>query len=350
MDQAGSAMRDVLLMRRALTLAAQGPLGDPNPRVGAVILDRDGRVAGEGYHRGAGTPHAEGAALAVAGERARGGTCYVTLEPCNHVGRTGACTAALLDAGVARVVVAMADPNPTASGGRLALTRAGVTVETGLLGAESEALNAAWLASVRLGRPFVTWKVASTLDGRIAAADATSQWITGPEARADVHELRATVGAVLVGTGTAFADDPALTVRRPDGEPADRQPLRAVMGLRAEEIPGDARLRDDQAETLVLSTQDPHEALAALTARDVHHVLLEGGGTLAAAFWRAGLVDEVVAYLAPVLLGAGRTSLSDFGITTIDDATRLHIDDVALIGADVRITARPTQRSGAKET
>ena len=205
------------LMRRALELAALGPVADPNPRVGAVVTATDGRVVGEGFHRGAGHPHAEVEALALAGENANGGTAWVTLEPCDHTGRTGPCSRALLDAGVNRVVFGQADPNPQAAGGAARLRAGGVAVEGGVLVEEARELNRAWTFAVTRGRPRVVWKFAATLDGRSAAADGTSQWITGPAARADVHRLRAESGAIMVGTGTVLADDPSLTVRRPDG-------------------------------------------------------------------------------------------------------------------------------------
>ncbi len=327
--------RDVDVMRAALELAAAGPVADPNPRVGAVVVDLAGQVVGRGFHAGAGTAHAEVVALAQAGERAAGGTAYVTLEPCAHTGRTGPCADALLAAGVARVVVAARDPNPVASGGAERLRDAGVEVATGLLEDEAEALNAAWTFAVRHQRPMVTWKLASTLDGRAAAADGTSRWVTGAAARADVHDLRAACDAVLVGTGTVLADDPSLTARHPDGALRPTQPTRVVMGLRP--VPHGARVLDEDAPTVVLPTHDPCEALDTLWQKDIHHVLLEGGPTLAAAFVRAGLVDEVVAYVAPVLLGAGPASVADLGITTIADALRLDLRDVTLVGADVRV-------------
>ncbi|WP_392541927.1 bifunctional diaminohydroxyphosphoribosylaminopyrimidine deaminase/5-amino-6-(5-phosphoribosylamino)uracil reductase RibD [Oryzobacter telluris] len=332
------------LMQRALDAARLGPESDPNPRVGCVVTDRGGRVIGIGHHRGAGTPHAEVDALARAGEAARGGTALVTLEPCDHTGRTGPCTDALLAAGVARVRYAVADPDPTAAGGAAHLGAAGVDVAEvadPAVRAEAEALNATWLHARRTGRPFVTWKTATTLDGRTAAPDGTSRWITGAEARADVHALRSRVGAVLVGTGTALADDPALTVRDADGHPAAHQPWRVVAGTRA--LPEDARLLDDSAPTLVVASRDPREVLDALVERGVHHLLLEGGATLAAAFLRAGLVDEVVAYVAPTLLGAGPSAVGDLGIGTIADALHLETTDVTVLGGDVRITARPVR-------
>ena len=335
---------DVALMRRALELAARGPLGDPNPRVGAVIIDEGGMVVGEGFHEGAGTPHAEVMALRQAGTAARAGTAVVTLEPCAHTGRTGPCTQALIQAGVARVVFAQSDPTPSARGGRTLLEAAGIHTTGGVLDEESTALNDAWTFSFVHGRPKVTWKFAATLDGRSAATDGTSRWITGPLARADVHRLRAQCDAILVGTGTVIADDPVLTARGPDGSTTGRQPLRVVMGLRP--IPEIARVRDVAAPTLQLATHDPAQALKALNEQDIHHVWLEGGPTVAAAFLQAGLVDEVIAYLAPALLGAGSPALGDIGIRTIDQALRLTAQEVTTIGPDIRIRASIAMPNG----
>ena len=332
--------REVEAMRRALALAASpdAPVG-PNPRVGCVLLSADGLVVGEGHHRGAGTPHAEIDALRAAGDAARGATAVVTLEPCDHTGRTGPCSVALLDAGVVRVVHAQSDPNPVAAGGARRLREAGVEVVGGVLAEQAEALNETWTFAMTHGRPFVTWKAAATLDGRVAAADGTSRWITSSAARADVHALRARCDAVVVGTGTVLVDDAHLAVRR-DGVTASRdtQPLRVVVGLR--DIPPTARVRDDSAPTLVLRERDPHAVLAALAARDCQHVLLEGGPTLAAAFVRAGLVDAVRWYVAPALLGSGEPALADSGIDSLSAALRLRVVDVARVGDDVRIDAR----------
>lgn len=324
-------------MLRALVAAANGPENDANPRVGCVLVDPDGALVAEGWHDGAGTPHAEAAALAAAGAGAAGCTAYVTLEPCHHTGRTAPCSNALVAAGVARVVYAVSDPNVAAAGGAAWLATQGVAVEAGVLAAEGTALNRTWLHRIRTGLPWVTWKVATTLDGRSAAADGTSQWITGPEARADVHEQRARCGAIVVGTGTALTDDPQLTARRPDGTLHARQPLRVVMGQR--DLPDTARVFDDTAPTVHLRTRIPHQVLTDLSAREIHHVWLEGGPTVAAAFLADGLVNEVVAYVAPVLLGSGRPSVSDLGITTIADALRLEPTDTRIVGHDVRITA-----------
>lgn len=338
-------------MHRALALAetVRGSTS-PNPAVGAVILAADGTLAGEGATAPAGGPHAEVRALRAAGPAARGGTAVVTLEPCAHTGRTGPCTDALVAAGVVRVVYAVDDPNPQAAGGAEQLRGAGIEVVSGaqVHAAESGALRP-WLHAVRAGRPFVTWKYAATLDGRVAAADRTSRWITGPVARADVHRLRAEVDAILVGSGTVLADDPQLSVR--DGDRVlDRQPLRVVLDRR-HRIPDDARILDATAETLVLDTAAPQFALKALHDRGVRHVLLEGGPTLAGAFVEARCVDEVVAYLAPTLLGAGPHVLGDAGIGTLADAALLDVESVSRLGTDVKIVARPRWADGtAPET
>jgi diaminohydroxyphosphoribosylaminopyrimidine deaminase/5-amino-6-(5-phosphoribosylamino)uracil reductase len=331
---------DTTWLRRALELAARGPWPDPNPRVGCVLVAPDGSVVGEGFHRGAGTPHAEVAALTAAGDAARGATAYVSLEPCAHTGHTGPCAEALAKSGVTRVVFAQADPNPAAAGGADLLRAARVEVVGGVRAGEAEALNERWTRTILLGRPLVTWKFAATLDGRSAAADGTSRWITGPAARADVHRLRAECDAVVVGMGTVLADDPALTVRPDPGH----QPLRVVVGPE-DRIPAGARVLDDAAETLVLTERDtgrhaPEGVLRVLHERGVVSVLLEGGPTLAAAFLSAGLVDRVVAYVAPALLGAGPATVADLGVGTITDALRLRLCEVMQVGDDVRLTLR----------
>lgn len=324
----------------------RGPEVDPNPRVGAVILDAGGQLAGVGHHAGAGSAHAEVMALAAAGDRARGGIAYITLEPCAHHGRTPPCAQALLAAGVASVIFAVADPGRSSGGGAERLRQAGVQVQgppevPAEVISAAEALAQPWLDAVRAGRPQVVWKFAATLDGRSAAADGSSRWITSPAARADVHDLRARCGAVVAGTGTILADDPALTARHPDGSLRDRQPLRVVVGRR--DLPPTARVLDASATTLQLRTTDPADVLAELGDRQVHRVLLEGGPRLAGAFLRAGLVDEVVAYLAPALLGSGPPALGDAGVGTIADILRLHTLNVTPIGPDLRITARPAR-------
>ncbi|MGW1979887.1 bifunctional diaminohydroxyphosphoribosylaminopyrimidine deaminase/5-amino-6-(5-phosphoribosylamino)uracil reductase RibD [Streptomyces sp. NPDC001889] len=351
---------DTTAMRRAIALAARG-LGftRPNPVVGCVIADASGETAGTGYHQRAGGPHAEVHALRAAGERARGGTAYVTLEPCNHTGRTGPCAQALIDAGVSRVVYAVGDPDPQATGGAATLRAAGLRVESGLLAEEAEAGNAAWLTSVRLRRPHVLWKYAASLDGRIAARDGSSRWITSAEARADVHRLRAEADAVLVGSGTLRADDPHLAVRGVEGAV---QPLRVVLDTHAT-IRATARVLDDAAPTLIAVGEGAdtghlpgvdiarlpagdrglavHGLLDELHRRGIRSVLLEGGPTLAGAFVAAGAVDKVVGYIAPVLLGAGPAALADAGISAIGEALRLQTTETLRIGPDLRITAVP---------
>ncbi len=343
-------------LARAVELAARGLMTvSPNPVVGCVVLGADGAAVGEGWHERSGGPHAEVVALGVAGERARGGTAVVTLEPCSHTGRTGPCTAALRDAGVARVVFAVADPTPDAAGGGQVLRDAGIEVLSGDGAAwadGAERVNERWLTAVRCGRPHTTWKYAATLDGRSAAPDGSSRWITGPDARAEVHRMRALADAVLVGVGTVLADDPSLTVRGPGGEPAlppHQQPLRVVADTHGR-TPAGARVRDDAAPAWVataaeLGSQDGrldlHALMAALAARGVRSVLTEGGPVLAAALLRAGLVDRVTAYLAPALLGGdGRGALGALGIVSMGGIVRLDLDDVARVGGDVRISSR----------
>ncbi|WP_223167291.1 bifunctional diaminohydroxyphosphoribosylaminopyrimidine deaminase/5-amino-6-(5-phosphoribosylamino)uracil reductase RibD [Nonomuraea sp. SYSU D8015] len=436
--------QDAAHMARAVELAARGHgTTSPNPVVGCVVLDAAGAVAGEGFHAYAGGPHAEVVALSQAGERARGGTAYVTLEPCDHTGRTGPCSRALLDAGIARVVVAVADPSPKAAGGAARLRAAGVAVTMGVLSAAAERVNEEWLTYARLGRSHVTWKFAATLDGRSAAEDGTSQWITSAEARADVHRLRAAADAIVAGIGTVLADDPRLTARPApapwpgsvarsslDGDrdgstrsdtavaaapgaaarvgaggageadtvraapPAEtgaagvgassprgtdaaqalnagrvvgagggangRVPLRVVVDTEARTPPG-ARVLDDEAPTLIAVAEgvgtelkadllrlprhgdglDLHALLRELAAREVVSVFLEGGPTLAGSFLRQGLVDRVVAYVAPALLGSGRSALGAAGVGTIGRMHRLTFDEISPIGPDVRLIARP---------
>jgi diaminohydroxyphosphoribosylaminopyrimidine deaminase/5-amino-6-(5-phosphoribosylamino)uracil reductase len=343
------AERGAMARARALGAAVLGSTS-PNPAVGAVVLAADGTVAGEGATSPPGGPHAEVRALAEAGERARGGTAVVTLEPCAHTGRTGPCADALLAAGIARVVVAVPEPTELAGGGAGRLTAAGVDVELGVEQAAAEAgALAPWLTGVREHRPQVVWKVAATLDGRVAAADGTSRWITGPEARAAVHRLRATCDAVVVGSGTALTDDPQLTVRDDAGRPAARQPLRVVVDRRGR-LPATARVRDDAAPTHLSAAGSPAELLAELFARDARRVLLEGGPTLAAAFLRDGLVDEAVVHLAPKLLGAGPSLVGDLGIPAISGALPFSVRDVTLVGGDVQVRLRPTRHTGGGES
>jgi diaminohydroxyphosphoribosylaminopyrimidine deaminase/5-amino-6-(5-phosphoribosylamino)uracil reductase len=298
-----------------------------------VILDAVGTIVGRGCTGPApGSPHAEVAALADAGAAARGGTAVVTLEPCRHVGRTGPCTSALIDAGIVRVVFAQADPTAEAGGGAALLKSTGIAVSGGLLREEAEAVNVAWTFAAVTGRPLVTWKCATSLDGRVAEAGGGPTAITGPAAREQVHGLRAEVDAIVVGTGTALVDDPALTAR-PTGGPRPTQPLRVVLGSRP--LPPGARILDDSAPTLVLDEPDPATVLNLLHARGVRHVLLEGGPVLAGAFLAARLIDRVDWYLAPVLLGDGPVALP----VPIAEVTAVGVDveHVSVVGEDVRV-------------
>ena len=309
----------------------------PNPPVGCVILDDSGRAVGFGGTQPTGGSHAEVMALKEAGTKARGGTAVVTLEPCSHYGRTPPCTEALIEAGIKHVIHAVSDPNPKAAGGAVQLEQAGITVESGLMCQKvSQGPLRAWLHYARTGRPHVTWKYAASLDGRIAAQDGTSQWISSETSRKQVHDMRAKLDAIIVGTNTVKKDDPALTARDADGMPLPHQPLPVVVGM--SDLPDGARL---QHTALHLRTHDPDEVLTALAGRGVVDVLLEGGATVAGAFLRAGRIDRVLAYLAPTILGNGPAAVLDAGVSTITDAVRLTVEDVTMSGPDLRISAVP---------
>ncbi|WP_233205734.1 bifunctional diaminohydroxyphosphoribosylaminopyrimidine deaminase/5-amino-6-(5-phosphoribosylamino)uracil reductase RibD [Cryobacterium sp. Y82] len=327
-------------MRRALELAARGPATGLNPRVGCVILNANGETLAEGWHRGAGSRHAEVDALSqLAPGLSRGSTVVVTLEPCNHFGRTSPCALALIDAGVERVVYSVTDPGEHACGGAKRLRTAGITVEGGLLADDGEALLGDWLVAARLGRPFITLKWASSLDGRAAAFDGSSRWITGAAARVDVHRRRAANDTILVGTGTVLADDPALTARDSAGDLLARQPIPVVVGRRA--LPASAAVHTHPHSPLFFDGFDLPGLLADLHSRGLRSVFIEGGPTVASAFVAAGLVDEYLIYLAPTLLGGPRLALGDFGVTTIGDQRRLSIHSLDRLGDDILIVARP---------
>lgn len=341
-DVLGTEAHLVRAMRRALELAARGPAGGANPQVGCVLLGPDGELLAEGWHRGAGTPHAEADALAKVPEgAAAGATAVVTLEPCDHTGRTGPCSVALIEAGVRRVVFAQTDPNPLAAGGAARLRSAGVRVDAGVLADDAEALNERWSAALRLGRPWVTAKWASSLDGRIAAADGTSRWITSAAARADVHRRRAAHGAIVVGSGTALADDPALTARDEAGALLPDQPLPVVVGRRDPE--DHAAVHGHPKPLLRVRSHDPRAALDAIAEAGATSAFLEGGPTLVSAFLAAGLVDEVLVYLAPTLLGGDRLATLDLGVPTIGAQRRLDVHEVHRLGPDLLVAARPMQ-------
>ncbi|UJJ32850.1 bifunctional diaminohydroxyphosphoribosylaminopyrimidine deaminase/5-amino-6-(5-phosphoribosylamino)uracil reductase RibD [Halopseudomonas maritima] len=361
-------------MSRALMLAERGLYTtEPNPRVGCVLV-ADGEVVGEGWHVRAGEGHAEVNALAQAGERARGATAYVTLEPCSHVGKTPPCADALIKAGVSRMVAAMQDPNPLVAGNGLQrLREAGIAVECGLLEEQARALNPGFIKRMQQGLPWVRVKLAMSLDGRTAMASGESKWITGPAARADVQRLRARSGAVVSGADSVLLDDSALTVRAselglPDDEAAAaaaRQPLRVLVdSLRR--VPLEQRFFREAGPTLVISTSaeqaaddylavgsellavpgadgkvDLQAVLQTLAARGCNEVLVEAGAGLSGAFWRAGLVDEVIVYMAPRLLGSQARPLMQLPFESMSEAMDVAITDMRAIGQDWRITARP---------
>jgi len=324
----------------ATKLAKRGPIANPNPRVGAVLLDQTGKVLGTGWHMGAGTPHAEVAALTDArqkGHDVNGATLVCTLEPCNHQGVTGPCAGAIIEAGIAKVVYAVADPGVRSGGGAVTLAQHGVAVSQQST-PKAEQLVQVWSHAIRTGRPYVTLKMATTLDGYVAAADGTSKWITGPAARTHAGKFRAKMGAILVTTGTVFADDPALTARLPDGSLAPHQPLAVVVGLR--EIPATAQIRNASGGFQQFHTHDVAAVLTALANRGIRQVLIEGGPALATACLAAGVVDELHAYLAPSLLGQGRSAVAPFGAVTLPDAAKFTLTRVRRLGNDVFLAAR----------
>lgn len=310
----------------------------PNPPVGAVILNPEGQVVGVGATEPAGGEHAEVLALRRAGGLAAGGIAVVTLEPCNHYGKTPPCVNALIEARVGTVIYAVSDPNAVASGGAGRLQAAGLQVHSGVLADQVAAGPLReWLHKQRTGLPHVTWKYASSIDGRSAAADGSSQWISSEASRTDLHRRRAIADAIMVGTGTVLADDPALTARLPDGSLAARQPLRVVVGMR--EIPSDAKVLNDDSRTMVIRTHDPLEVMRALADRT--DVLLEGGPTLAGAFLRAGAINRILAYVAPMLVGGPNTAVDDVGVPTIARALRWQFDGVDRTGPDLLISLVP---------
>lgn len=352
-------------MRRAIDISADAlGLSSPNPPVGAVLIDESGASISEGTTRPVGGPHAEIVALAQAGDRARGATMVCTLEPCAHTGRTGPCASALIAAGVRRVVYAVGEQNGVAAGGGQMLREAGIEVVAGCCSDQAaRGPLRYWLHAQRTGRPYVSWKLAASLDGQSAAADGSSQWITSAAARNEVHQLRSVSDAIIVGAGTVRADDPQLTSRKSDGELRPRQPLRVVISNSAQISPN-AKVFDGGAPTLLaLGAGVSHERahsfpcqvvqsagstaegvdlgalLRELHERGVVHALVEGGPTLAGSFIAVSLVDEIIAYVAPKLLLSGMwPALRGYGVETIADAIELEFDEVTRVGPDLRIT------------
>jgi len=367
---------DYTHMARALQLAERGLYSTPpNPSVGCVLLDAAGKVVGEGWHRRAGEPHAEVLALRESGDKARGGTAYVTLEPCSHHGRTPPCVDTVIAAGLRRVVVAMGDPNPRVAGeGLRRLRAAGIEASAGLLERQALELNRGFVSRMTRARPWVTIKLGTSLDGRTALADGASKWITGPAARADVQRLRARASAVLTGIGTVLADDPALTIREPGIETHGRQPLRVVFDARGQLEPA-ARVASDGRPTLLMTSQagaahlqargvhtegafvieslpvdthgrlDPVAALRRLAERECNEVLVEAGPRLAGSFLAAGLADELVIYVAPTVLGATAKPAFELPqpLRSLAERRAYSFHDMRRIGDDVRLTLRPAE-------
>ena len=366
-------------MARALQLAEQGLYTtDPNPRVGCVLV-RDGEIVGEGFHARAGEPHAERHAMAEAGDRAHGATAYVTLEPCSHTGRTGPCADALVAAGVARVVVAMEDPNPQVAGnGMQTLAAAGIETASGLLEADARALNPGFISRMTRQRPYLRIKIAASVDGRTAMASGESQWITGPAAREDVQRLRARSSAVITGVGTVLADRPSYTVRpqqwaltdyqqHSGGSDRVRQPLRVILDRTLQTPPGvpvvsapghcllvageqhrgrQNALESAGAEVMLLPASgsgiDLQQLLIELNRRECNEVLVECGATLAGAFVREGLFDELIVYMAPALLGSSARPLLGLPqLASMSEKVSLQWQDVRQVGNDLRLTLVP---------
>jgi diaminohydroxyphosphoribosylaminopyrimidine deaminase/5-amino-6-(5-phosphoribosylamino)uracil reductase len=310
----------------------------PNPNVSAAIYGPDGNLISDGAHNQlVSADHAEVIAIKKAGAAARGATIIVSLEPCNHTGSTGPCVDAIIESGISKVIYAVADPNPIAAGGADRLRAAGVEVEF-IPNQELADIQGAWLHRIATGRPYFIWKVATTLDGRIAASDGTSQWITSTESRDDVQILRAQSDAILIGTGTALADNPTLRPRI-DGA---KSPIRIVMGGR--DVPADFNLNDGVSQTIFLKSHSVDDLLKALDYIPVNQVLVEAGPTLGSAFFAAGVIDEVILYQAPVVLGAGKSWLEDIGATTISDAAQLKLISTEMCGPDIKSRYRVEKR------
>lgn len=333
-------------MRQAFALAKKGPLVNENPRVGCVLVTDDGVVVAEGFHRGAGTDHAEVDALTklrAKGIPSRGLTAVVSLEPCRHEGRTPPCAKGLVEAGISRVVYSVSDPGGDSAQGAQYLVDHGVEVIGGVLADEGLDVIRHWHTATTRGRPFVTVKWAQSLDGRLAASDGTSQWITSPESRSLVHTDRSHHGAIVVGTETALVDDPSLTARTDDGGLYPSQPHAVVIGMR--EIPAGAKLHDHPAGFSHFPTHDVGTVLTELFARGIRSCYVEGGATIIAAFVTAGLVDEYHLTMGPMLLGGDKVAITDIGVGSLGDAKHLDIVDLFVTGGDIRVVARPADHT-----
>ena len=355
--------RDYYYMARALKLAAKGLYSaDPNPRVGCVIV-KDDNIVAEAWHEKAGLPHAEVLALRQAGHAARGASVYVNLEPCCHQGRTPPCTGFLIDAGIKRVIAAIEDPNPQVAGGGIEnLRNVGIDVDVGIMRYEAEALNRGFFHRIQNGRPWVVLKVAASVDGRTAMSSGESQWISSDQSRRDVHHWRARSSAIVTGIGTVLADDPALTVRDVETE---RQPLRVVVDSKFSTPPG-AKILSQPGRVLIATANEHYSEdidsehvevvyvpasnntidlvalMDHLSQREINEVLVEAGPTLSGAMLQADLVDEILIYLAPKVIGSeGKGMFSLPGLDKLTDCVKFNIADVRQFGDDVRILLRP---------
>ncbi|CAN2241217.1 RibD Pyrimidine reductase, riboflavin biosynthesis [actinobacterium SCGC AAA044-D11] len=326
-------------MQRAIALSEKG-LGKcaPNPIVGAVIIDANGKVVGEGFHdRMTSKDHAEVVAIKSAGDLAKGATIVVTLEPCNHAGSTGPCTQAIIDSGILTVVFAVKDPNAVASGGADALRAAGIKVVDGVLTEEASYVNRAWLTKIEKSRPYFVWKVATTLDAKIAASDGTSKWISNEVSRSDVQRLRRESDAILVGTNTVISDNPHL-IPRGEFSGYSRNPIRVIFG--ESDLPTDSKVFDNAAETVHVKSRDLNQLVAKLNELNINQVFVEAGSKLASAMVAAGLMDELVIYQAPALLGSGKSFFVDESKSTIEDQMRLQHISTEVLAGDVKSVYR----------
>ena len=322
-------------MQRAIALSEKG-LGKcaPNPIVGAVILDASGKIVSEGFHdRITSKDHAEVVAIKSAGDLAKGATMVVTLEPCNHTGSTGPCTKAIIDSGISTVVFAVKDPNVVAAGGADALRAAGIKVVDGVMAKEASYANRAWLTKIQMSRPYFVWKVATTLDAKIAASDGTSKWISNEVSRNDVQRLRRESDAILVGTNTVIVDNPHL-IPRGEFSGFSSNPIRIIFG--EGNVPADSKVFDSAAKTVQIKSRDLNELVSKLNELDINQVFVEAGTTLASAMVAGGLMDELVIYQAPALLGSGKSFFADESKSTIEDQMRLEHISTEVLAGDIK--------------
>jgi diaminohydroxyphosphoribosylaminopyrimidine deaminase/5-amino-6-(5-phosphoribosylamino)uracil reductase len=328
-----------VVMQRAIALSEKG-LGKcaPNPIVGAVILDASGKIVGEGFHdRMTSKDHAEVVAIKSAGDLAKGATMVVTLEPCNHTGSTGPCTQAIIDSGISTVVFAVKDPNAVAAGGADTLRAAGIKIVGGVLAREASYVNRAWLTKITKNRPYFVWKVATTLDAKIAASDGTSKWISNEVSRNDVQRLRRESDAILVGTKTVISDNPHL-IPRGEFSGYSRNPIRVIFG--ESDLPVDSKIFDNATETVHVKSRDLNKLVMKLNELDINQVFVEAGSKLASAMVAAGLMDELVIYQAPALLGSGKSFYAEDLNLTIEDQMRLEHISTEVLAGDVKSVYR----------